>query len=348
VIFVNFVDIFPGRTRKDFTDEVLAMITKTIELYENRSDVTLTTYVWADSPILLNGQPRPAILICPGGAYQFCSDREVEPIALRFAAMGYHAFVLRYSTYGNNVPGVFPVPGEIRDLPVNPNSVYPAPLRDLGKALLTIRAHAAEWRVDMDKIALCGFSAGAHNCAMYAVYWQDPILSEFFGEEPAAFKPAAAILAYGIYNYHLMVGEIADPIGQAMSHAASIAYFGTTTPTNEVLDTVSPALHVTQDTPPTFLWATAADELVPVENTTRMAHALAQAGVPFEVHIFEQGQHGLGLADQASAGSLLEINADVEKWVGLVDAWLKKRFVLPLPPRPAWQMAQEAKQSSMK
>jgi acetyl esterase/lipase len=318
------------------------MITKTIELYENRSDVTLTTYVWADSPILLNGEPRPAILICPGGGYQFCSDREAEPVALRFAAMGYHAFVLRYSTYGNNLPGFFPVPGEVRELPVNPNSVYPAPLRDLGKAFLTIRAHAEEWRGDMDKIALCGFSAGAHNCAMYSVYWQDPILSEFFGEEPATFKPAAAILGYGIYDYHLMFGEITDPIVQSVAHGASIAYFGTTAPTKEVLDTVSPALHVTQNTPPIFLWATAADELVPVENTTRMAHALAQAGVPFEVHIFEQGQHGLALSDQATSGSLQEINIDADKWVGLADAWLKKRFALPLPPRPAWQMALEA------
>ncbi len=77
------------------------MIPKTIQLYANRPDVTLTTYVLADSPELLNGKVRPAVLVCPGGAYLNCSDREAEPVALRFAAMGYHAFVLRYSTYGN-------------------------------------------------------------------------------------------------------------------------------------------------------------------------------------------------------------------------------------------------------
>ena len=75
------------------------MKTEKLCLYENRPDVTLTTYLIDDSRELMNGRKRPAILICPGGAYMFCSDREAEPVALRFMAMGYHAFVLRYSVY---------------------------------------------------------------------------------------------------------------------------------------------------------------------------------------------------------------------------------------------------------
>lgn len=319
------------------------MITQTIRLYEDRQDVTLTTTVLADSPELLNGKKRPAVLVCPGGAYLNCSDREAEPVALRFAAMGYHAFVLRYSTYFNGEPAPFPLPEK---LALNPNSVHPAPMRDIGKAFLTIRAYAGEWLVDVDRIAICGFSAGAHNCAMYSVYWQDPVICEFFGEEPAAFKPAAAILGYGIGDYHLMFGAISDPFAQVLSDAASMAFMGTTSPTQELLDAVSPALHVSTNTPPTFLWATTADELVPVENTTRMANALAQAGVPLEVHIFEQGPHGLSLADQASAGSIFEIDADAAQWVGLAEAWLKKRFTLSLPQKPAWLETMEANQAS--
>lgn len=315
------------------------MLTQKIQLYENRPDVTLTTYVLDDSRELLAGKARPAVLVCPGGAYLSCSDREAEPVALRFAAMGYHAFVLRYSTYNNGQPGMFPIKGE---MPVNPNSLYPAPLRDIGKAFLTIRAHAAEWLVDVDKIAVCGFSAGGHNCAMYSVYWQDPVLSDYFGVEPAMFKPAAAILGYPIGDYRLMFGEISDPFAQMISDAASIAYMGTKTPSPELLETLSPALHVSKNTPPTFLWSTAADSLVPVENTTRLANALAQAGVPFEVHIFEQGPHGLSLASQSTASHQQEINPDVEKWVELVEAWLKKRFALPVPARPAWLEALEA------
>lgn len=312
------------------------MITKTIQLYEIRPDVTLTTYVLADSTEMLNGKKRPAVLICPGGAYLGCSDREGEPVALRFAAMGYHAFVLRYSTYNEGRPGFFPQDGL---MPVNEKSVYPAPMRDIGKAFLTVRAQSDEWLVDMDQVAICGFSAGAHNCGMYAVYWQDPVLSEYFGVEPAAFKPAAAILAYGICDYRLMFGEIADPFVQRLSEAASIAYMGTTTPSPEMLELISPALHVSKNTPPIFLWATAGDALVPVENSTRMATALAQAGIPFEVHIFEQGPHGLSLADQSTAGSLLDMNPDAEKWIGLADAWLKKHFSLPITVKPAWQSA---------
>lgn len=315
------------------------MITQTIPLYPDRQDVTLTTYVLADSAELLNGQKRPAVLVCPGGAYLSCSDREAEPVALRFAAMGYHAFVLRYSTYGNGAPGMFPLSS---DLPVNPRSVHPAPMRDIGRAFLLIRQQADEWLVDTDKIAICGFSAGAHNCAMYAVYWHDPLISEFFGEQPEAFRPAAAILGYGIHDYHLMFGLIADPMAQALSDAAGIAFLGTKTPSHELLDAVSPALHVSQMTPPTFLWATAADDLVPAENTTRMATALAQARVPFEIHIFEAGAHGLSLADQSSAGSLWNIDADARQWIALAESWLKKRFALPLPARPAWLETIEA------
>ncbi len=319
------------------------MIIKTIYLYEDRQDITLTTYVLADSPELLNGKKRPAILICPGGAYITCSDREAEPVALRFAAMGYHVFVLRYSTYNNGAPGMPPLVGE---MVVNQNSIYPAPMRDIGKAFLTIRAHADEWLVDTEKIALCGFSAGAHNCAMYSVYWQEPVICEFFGEDPSAFKPAASILCYGISDYRLLFGALSDRFAHLLRDASQVAYLGTKSPTNELLDIVSPALHVTRMAPPAFLWATSADSLVPAENTTRMATAMAHAGVPFEVHIFEQGQHGLSLADQSTAGSLFEIDADAAQWIGLAEAWLKKRFALQLPEKPVWLVEMEAGQDS--
>jgi acetyl esterase/lipase len=292
---------------------------------------------------MLNGKKRPAVLVCPGGGYLNCSDREAEPVALRFAAMGYHAFVLRYSTYNAGERAFI---ADHRDMQVNPNSMYPSPMRDIGKAFLTLRAHADEWLVDMDQVVLCGFSAGAHNCAMYSVYWQDPVITDFYGQEPAAFKPAAAILCYGLGDFHLMVRDYSEPMLQAIASAASFAYLGTHSPSKELLDAVSPALHVTQNTPPTFLWATAADALVPVENTTRMANALAEAGVPFEVHIFEEGEHGLSLADPSTAGSLMQVDVDAAKWIGLAEAWLKKRFALPLPEQPAWMAMREADRNS--
>ncbi|NSW52425.1 MAG: alpha/beta hydrolase [Anaerolineae bacterium] len=310
------------------------MINETIQLYPDRPGVTLTTYLLADSPELLNGKKRPAVLVCPGGAYLNCSDREAEPVALRFAGMGYHAFVLRYSIYTLDHPEFNLV--NATDMVINPHSTYPSPMRDIGKAFLTIHEHADQWLVDTDKIAVCGFSAGAHNCAMYAVYWHNPVITDYFGAPVSQFKPAAAILAYGIGDFHLMVKPYSNAMLQAVASAANFAYLGTRNPSAELLDTVSPARQVTASTPPTFLWATAADVLVPVENTTRLATALAHAGVPFEVHIFEEGAHGLSLADPSTAGSQQDINPDAAQWIRLAEAWLRKRFLLPILEKPAW------------
>lgn len=310
------------------------MLSKTIHLYKDRPGVTLTTYVLDDSRELLDGQKRPAVLVCPGGAYLGCSDREAEPVALRFNAMGYHAFVLRYSTYTLDHPGFDAFGDEAME--VNPHSMYPSPMRDIGKAFLRLHEHAEEWLLDMDKIALCGFSAGAHNSAMFSVSWDRPVITEFFGEKPEKFKPAATILAYTLGDYHLMVQKFENPAAAAISAAANFAYLGTKEPSDELLDSVSPAKQVSASTPPMFLWATAADTLVPAENTTRLATALAQANIPFEVHIFEEGPHGLSLADQSSTGNEAFVNVDAAQWVGLAENWLKKRFALPLKEKPTW------------
>jgi len=312
------------------------MLIKTIPLYKNNPDITLTTYILEDSPELLNGKKRPAVLICPGGGYLGCSDREAEPVALRFAAMGYHAFVLRYSTYY----GHFQSP-DLDNMPPKAETSRPAPVRDIGKAFLILREHADNWSLDMDKIALCGFSAGGHNVAMYSVYWDKPLITQHFNKDAALFKPAASIIGYALTDYHLIFEQEYDPISMNLQRATAIAFLGTAEPDKALLAEVSPARHVSANTPPTFIWATAADGLVPVEHSTRMANALAQAGIPFEIHIFEEGMHGLSLADQATASSLMQLDANAAKWVSLASIWLSKRFSLSLPEKPAWMTAME-------
>lgn len=305
------------------------MLIKTIQLYEDCADVTLKTYVLADSPEMRPGMKRPAIIICPGGGYLMCSDREAEPVALSFAAMGYHAFVLRYSVYGEPGEAMFPL---LEDLPVRQRSVYPAAMRDLGKAMLMIREHAGEWLVDTARIGICGFSAGAHNCAMYAVNWKKPVLTEHFGVFPEQLRPALAILCYAVSDYQLMAAwrdaPGTDEFSRALSAASAIALHGTKEPSDEQLMLSSAPLHVDADTPPMFLWATSEDAMVPVENTTRMATALAAKGIPFEAHIFEKGPHGLSLATQATANRRQEMDADAAKWLPLAESWLLKRFAL--------------------
>ena len=303
------------------------MICKKIKLYPDRPDVTLTAYLPGDSPMLLSGKPRPAVIVCPGGAYLFCADPEAEPVALKFAAMGYHAFVLRYSVY-TAATGTFGTPGE--DAPVCENTVYPAAERDLARAILEIRARAEEWCVDTERIAICGFSAGAHVCAMYGATWQDPSLAEHFGCASEALRPAAAILGYGVFDMDLIYNYRPNPKMVEMNRAFNLTIFGKRDPSPAELAALSPCKLPLDKMPPCFLWATSADRMAPVENTTEMATALARAGVPFELHIFECGPHGMSTATQASAASVHDTDENIRKWVDLADAWLLKRMALPL------------------
>ncbi|MGF0033864.1 alpha/beta hydrolase [Bariatricus sp. SGI.154] len=312
------------------------MKTEVIKLYENREDVTLTTYILQDSPELLAGKMRPAIIICPGGGYFNCSDREAEPVAIRFAAMGYHAFVLRYSTY---CEGSGRFPDIMKGIEENVNSQYPNAMREIGKPMLILREHAKEWMVDTKRIAVCGFSAGAHNASMYAVNWQEDVISEYFQEEKENFRPAAAILGYTLSDYVYMrdVMEEYTPMDKAFFAASVKAYLGEEVPGEEMLDKVSPARHVTEYMPPTFLWATSEDTLVPVQHSIRMSHALAEKKIPFELHIFEEGPHGLSLSTQASAEARSLIYPDAAKWSELAGCWLEKRFALPLPEKSSFE-----------
>ena len=304
------------------------MLVEKIKLYEDRDDVTLTTYVLDDSVELHTGKKRPAILICPGGAYLVCSDREAEPVALRFAAMGYHVFVLRYSVYlekGEEFQSVF------EGVSRRERTIFPAPIRDIGAAMLLLREKADEWLIDMDRIALCGFSAGAHNVATYSVYWDHEILTDFFNVPAEDLRPTATIAGYMLSDYFYMRDIEKTESDEAFFKASAMSLFGTETPDDETLHRVSPARLVNDKTPPMFLWSTSEDTLVPVGHTTRMATALADQGIPFEVHIFEEGPHGLSLATQATANKKDLINEDAAKWVELVEKWLSKRFTLEIP-----------------
>ena len=295
------------------------MRTERITLYGDRTDASLSAYILDDSPDLLAGKKRPALLICPGGGYFNCSDREAEPIALKFASMGYHAFVLRYSTYTGE--GGFPdltKPMEVKEC-----CLHPHPMQEIGQAMRMICARAEEWLVDAERIAVCGFSTGGHNAAMYATRWH---------ENPENPRPAAAILGYPLTDYVYKRDEEARlaPMAQAFFRKSDFAFLGTETPSQEQLEEVSPARHVTEHTPPTFLWATAGDELVPVQHSLLMAKALADHQIPFETHIFEKGMHGLSLANQTTSAAWSQTNADVAQWADLAGRWLEKRFALPL------------------
>lgn len=305
------------------------MLCKKFRLYEDRDDVTLTTYVLDDSAEMRNGKSRGAVLICPGGAYLYCSDREGEPVAMAFAAMGYHAFVLRYSVYNKN-RGANTMDNIVPDLSKpwqkKKDVLFPNQIRDVGKAILFIREHAEEWLIDPERIALCGFSAGAHNCAMYSVYYDKPELTEFLGTTPDELRPAAAVLGYMLSDYVTLLEK--EDTSNVLFDCSIRAYLGEIeTTTKEMAEKVSPSRLVSESTPPMFLWSTASDELVDPFHTLAMAMALNEQHIPYEVHIFEEGKHGMVLATEATAdveGG--QVNPKTAVWIGMADTWLRKRL----------------------
>ncbi len=303
------------------------MLNVNIRLYADRDDVVLQTYILADSPELTPGKPRPAVLICPGGAYLGTSDREAEPIALQFNAHGYQAFVLRYSTFyrGNmkDIPAAgSPVPG-------NRRARYPEPLLDLARAMLVIAGNAGLWLVDPDRVAVCGFSAGGHLAASLGVHWAEPWLSEALGLEAGstAIRPAAMILGYPLTDFVANKQKISqikalDPAAVNLWHAVNLAVFENPEPADADLLAASPARQVGRLTPPAFIWHTANDRVVPVDNSLNLAAALAEQGISFELHIFRHGSHGLALADETTAALPEQINQPVQAWLRLALTWL--------------------------
>ncbi len=249
---------------------------------------TLTAYLIDDNSTYPARRMRPAVLICPGGGYGFCSEREAEPVALQYMAAGYTAFVLDYS--------------------VAPNR-YPEPQKDVSEAIKLIRSHADEWGIDKDKIAIMGFSAGGHLAASLATMWdKEPLRTE-----DGANRPNAAILCY--------------PVISSFPEIAHMGSFDALCGDDAELKVeMSLEYQVSEKTPPCFLWHTFEDNAVPVENSLVFAAALKKAGVSCEMHIFPYGDHGLSLANSDTAWGEGGIVERVQEWVPLSIKWLNALF----------------------
>ncbi|WEV40856.1 alpha/beta hydrolase [Lactobacillus sp. ESL0681] len=303
---------------------------KKINLVKDNPEVTLTTYLLADSPEMLAGKARPAIIICPGGGYFNCSDREAEPVAMYFASQGYHAFVLRYSTYQT---GELTMPDLSKPLPVKEASLYPRQIRELGQAMLLIKQNASDWQVDPDQIGVCGFSAGGNVAALYATRYNEAVLTDYLQVTVQQLRPAFAITGYALTDYHLLDRDLAKQtsgMDAAFMKASNVAYLGKEFPDYELEASVSPIDHVDSQTPPFFIWTTSTDQLVSAGHSLNLASALAKANIPYEIHIFGEGEHGLSLAMQATSQVKSQIEPAVSEWTHLCAKWLTKRFPLNL------------------
>lgn len=269
------------------------MLTESFDLRtENSLGAKLKTYI-QDSSEELIVKKRPFMLICPGGGYEFVSDRESEPLVVRFLAMGFHVAVLRYS--------------------VSP-AVYPTQLLELAQAMKLVHDYSEEWNVLEDKIFVLGCSAGGHLAASLGVYWNKEWLANAVGVKNEWLKPAGMILCYPV----ITSGEFA--------HRGSFDSLMKGQESEELLETLSLEKQVSEDTVETFIWHTLTDATVPVENSLLFVSALHQHNVSVEFHLYPVGNHGLSTAGKFSqhvGGN--GIQEECQSWLSLLSTWLEKR-----------------------
>lgn len=223
---------------------------------------------------------RGAVLILPGGAYRHTSPREAEPVALRFVARGYAAFVLDYSCA--------------------PSS-FPTALREAAMAMRYIREHAKEFEVDPRMVAALGFSAGGHLCGTLGTLYDCPEISDIAPAE--LVRPDALVLCY--------------PVAVEWGNTHQESFENISGGSLELRRRLSLDRLVRADMPPVFLWHTRDDASVPVRNSLILTSALEEKGVDFALHIYRHGQHGLSTADAMAypVNAVPPISPDVPGWV---------------------------------
>lgn len=273
------------------------MKVETIDLYEyfkierpQGGAGYLTAYIINQSKEFCPNRLRPAMLILPGGGYVFCSDRENEPIAIEFLSKGFNAFALLYS--------VSPQNNKIR---------YPYQLIEACMAVAFIRENATKYNISPDHIASVGFSAGGHLCAMLATLYKEKVVKDFLGDKANLCRLDGVVLSY--------------PVISSGEYAHEGSFNALCGDDDELRKYLSLEERVDENSVPAFIWATVDDNAVPSENSMLMAMAYKKAGVPFELHIFESGRHGLSLANE----EVIAPNAAVSKWLDLVNNWLNNR-----------------------
>lgn len=253
-------------------------------------DPTVTTYLPDNlSEMRRENEKRASVLICPGGAYAFCSQREAEPVALKFVAEGFNAFVLNYSN------------GECR---------FPVQLREAAAAMKLIEMNADDWHCAPGKTAILGFSAGGHLAANYSTMYDSEFVKAVVLSPPS---PAASVLCYPVVT--------AD---ERYAHRGSFENLVGHFPLENGEKQLSCETAVNEKTPPAFIWHTAADNGVPVMNSLLYAQALAEHGVTFELHVYPFGQHGLSICDETVNDEVTEDMKRNSAWVNDAILWLKR------------------------
>lgn len=249
---------------------------ESFRFWEDDPTVSLEAYIPDD------GQNLPVIVVLPGGAYFALSEREGGQVAEHFAQRGFAAFVLRYSTMHPSFEEPY--------TKINLHTRFPEPMYITASAISLIRNNAGDFNADPDRICIMGFSAGGHLAANYCNEWNSLEVLDAIGASSEEIRPNACVLCYAATRL------------RKSSATMNLAVFGEKENyPDELLGRWCAAEHINRDTPPTFLWHTATDSMVPVSQSLEMAASLAEEGIPYEVHIFSEGDHASGLAEGMAA-----------------------------------------------
>ena len=206
-----------------------------------------------------------AVVVCPGGGYQHLSmEKEGSEIARWLNSLGVSAFVLQYR--------------------LGPKYRHPIELGDAQRAIRTVRAKAADYRIEPDRIGIMGFSAGGHLASSAGTHFDAGDASAADPIDRVSSRPDFLVLCYPVISF------------VNYTHQGSKNALLGPNPDPKLVESMSSELAVTPQTPPTFLFHTTTDATVPVENSVLFYMALRKAGVPAEMHIYERGPHGVGLA----------------------------------------------------
>lgn len=228
---------------------------------EEKDVPTLTPYL-ADGAMASGA----AMVICPGGGYGGLAQHEGRDYAVWLNEHGVTGFVLKYRLGS----------GGYR---------HPRMLEDAARAVRYVRANASQWKIDPARIGIMGSSAGGHLASTLLTHFEDGQAGAADPIERVSSRPTLGILCYPVVT-----------MGQ-FTHQGSRNNLLGKDPSEDLIKLLSNELQVTPATPPTFLWHTVEDTAVPIENSLQFAGALRKAGVPFDLHIYEKGRHGIGLAN---------------------------------------------------
>ncbi len=241
---------------------------------------TIAVFLPASNPT------KTAVIVAPGGGYVHLSMiKEGADVAAWLNAHGVAAFVVRYR--------------------LGPKYHHPIELGDAQRAIRTVRADAAKYGIAPDHIGMWGFSAGGHLTASAGTMFDAGNAAATDAIDQQSSRPDFLILSYPVITMQ-------DPY----VHKGSRTYLLGDAPTQEQMDAMSPEMHVTAQTPPTFLFSTTDDKTVPVLNSVMFYASLVKAGVPVEMHIFQHGAHGSGLAPA---------NPQLKPWTDMLIKWMRER-----------------------